>query len=165
MADLSTLIALSERVRAATGPDRGINLAIAKALVPDVVVLRYDSNINKNIEHTYWQYTSKIDDAVALLNRVLPGWWWRVGTCCVSDDACIAPDYNDPEHGDRLRREFPLPAERNFEEPDGRMSYGPFDGGFDIDRRPAGNLPLALLEAMLDALIYIEEMRLKSEVE
>lgn len=109
--------------------------------------------------------TSLLDDAIWLLNRVLPGWWWSIGTCCVSDDARIAPDYNDPAHGERLKREFPMPAERYLDPDEQRLTWGPFDEGFDVDRRPPGNVPLALLEAMLDALIYIEEQRLKSEAE
>ena len=46
-------------------------------------------------------------EAVARLERELPGWWWRVGHCHVSSDASIAPDYNDPVHQDRLYQEWP----------------------------------------------------------
>jgi len=157
---ITTLIALSERVKAATGPDIDLDLALAKALVPDVIVARHDCNSGLNVSHTYWEYTLKIDDAVALLKRTLPGWWWAVGTRGVSDNARIAPDYDSQEHGERLKREFPYIDGRG-----GRLVWSKFDEGFDVDRRPSGNVPLALLEAMLDALIYIEETRLHSEKE
>ena len=39
-----------------------------------------------------WQVAlGDIGGAVARLNRELPGWWWRVGSCQVSADATIAP--------------------------------------------------------------------------
>lgn len=93
-------------------------------------------------------YTSSLDDVKRLVEGLLPGWWWKVGTCHVSDDACLCPDFNDPVHGARLRARY-FPIEHN----------GPYDGGFDIDRRPPGNLPLALLEALLQALIAEETIQ------
>lgn len=79
--------------------------------------------------------------ATGLVEHVLPGWWWSCGTCCVSDDARIAPDFNSPLHGDRLRDEyFPLQAGSEL------------DAGFDIDRRPPGNVPIAVLQALFAAL-------------
>jgi hypothetical protein len=107
------------------------------------------------------RYTSSIDAAVALAERVLPGWAWKIGTCCVSDDAWVCPDYNSPEHGERLRREFPLPSERyEIENVRGakELTWGPFDTGFDIDRRPPGNVALALCQAILEAKLYIAEL-------
>lgn len=71
----------------------------------------------------------------------LPGWCWRIGTCFVSDDAWIAPDYNDPVHGARLKAEL------------GPVVFNSiFDAGVDIDRRPPGNLGQAILDAMEIAL-------------
>ena len=86
-------------------------------------------------------YTTDLSAAVALCERVLPGWWWRIGTCCVSDDATIAPDYNSPEHGERLHREFPLTPHE-----DGC-------GGWlvDVDQRPPRSVALALTLAILIA--------------
>ena len=142
------------RVQVATGPCRYLDNIIASVLAPDLL-----SNGPKSLG-SFWSFTSSIDAAVALVNRVLPGWWWKLGTCHVSDDACLAPDYSDPVHGARLKREFPLPSERHEETNDRgstSLTFGPFDDGFDIDRRPPGNLSLALLEALLIALIYIEE--------
>jgi hypothetical protein len=177
---LSTLVALSERVKAATGPDDELAAHIICAAIAPQGSYVEQSRFNgawciyvkggklfdrpKELRANF-DVTASIDAAAALLRLTLPGWWWNVGTCHLSDDATIGPDYNSPEHGERLRRELTPPAPRTFEEHDGRLSYGPFDGSFDIDRLPAGNLPLALLEVMLDALIYIEEMRLKSEAE
>lgn len=86
-------------------------------------------------------YTASLDAAAALVERVLPGWWWKVGTCCVSDDACIAPDFNSPIHGERLKEQF-FPLVHGSE----------FDAGFDVDRRPPGNVPIALITALLLAL-------------
>lgn len=87
------------------------------------------------------RYTTSLDAAVALCERVLPGWWWRVGTCSVSDDATIAPDYNSPVHGERLYREFPLTPHE-----DGC-------GGWlvDVDQRPPRSVALALCLAILTA--------------
>lgn len=90
--------------------------------------------------------TSSIVAAVVLIENVLPGWWWKIGTCCVSDDACIAPDFNSPEHGARLHEQFPA-----------IVKGSEFDAGFDVDRRPPGSVPLALMEAALRALIAIKE--------
>jgi len=128
MTDLQGLL---ERVRTAKGPDGEIDYAIYRQLR----------------EYTGLQsYTASIDAALALTERVLPGWCWRIGTCCVSDDAWVAPDWNSPVHGARLRQELGEPV------------YGSvFDQGVDIDRRPPGNLPLAILEALLSALIEQKE--------
>lgn len=79
---------------------------------------------------------------VGLMREVLPGWCWRIGTCCVSDDAWVAPDWNSPVHGTRFREQYGEPV------------YGTvFDQGVDIDRRPVGNVCLAFLEAILSAKI------------
>jgi len=154
--NVETLRALLARVEAANGSDRELDLAIAGALVPDVICLRYNEVKDKNEAFTHWEYTASIDAAVALIERVLPGWWWKFGTCHLSDDACIAPDYSSPINGERLAREFPLPEQRSQQMMDETGSwFGPLDGGFDIDRRPSGNVPLALIEALLTALIHI----------
>lgn len=80
MTDLSELI---ERVKAATGPDRQIDRAIAKhfkigwdysADWPTVIV-----DGEKTSEPTAYPYTFSIDAAIALAERVLPGWHWNIG--------------------------------------------------------------------------------------
>lgn len=97
--------------------------------------------------------TKCLDEARALFRAVFPGWWMNTGECHLSDDVRIAPDFSDPEHAERLEREFPLPAERYVD--DGELTWGPFNDGFDVDRRPAHNLPLAIIQAMIEAKIYI----------
>lgn len=86
-------------------------------------------------------YTSSVDAAIALAEKVLPGWAWKVGTCCVSDDAWVTPDFNSPIHGDRLKREFP-----------DLKAGSVFDAGVDIDLRPSGRPAIALCIAVLSAL-------------
>jgi len=90
---------------------------------------------------------------VALCREVLPGYAWKVGTCCVSDDAWVVPDFNCPVHGDRLREKF------------GEIEWGSiWDTGIDIDRRPSGNVCLAFLDGIVSALIAEEEAKEKADV-
>ena len=75
--------------------------------------------------------------AANVVKEKLPGWCWKVCTCCVSDDAWVAPDFNDPVHGPRLHAELdPVAFDSHF------------DSGFDVDRRPPGNAGQALLDAV-----------------
>lgn len=71
---MTDLNALWADVKAATGPDRSLDLALARALVPDVVVLRQRDDDSGFDAYTHWHYTEKIDDALALVERVLPGY-------------------------------------------------------------------------------------------
>lgn len=75
MTDLSSLI---ERVKSATGADRELDLAIATALVPDVIVLRQRDDDSGSDPYTYWEYTASLDATIALAEEVLPGWVWGV---------------------------------------------------------------------------------------
>jgi len=155
--DLVILRDLLARTQAATGPDCEIDLSFARLEGWTFLKMKGDAKpywrkpvkpaANGRISRSeYPTVTSSIAAAVALFERALPGWWWKCGMCSVSDDACVAPDYNSPIHGARLRLEFPI------------IKFGSeFDGGFDVDRRPPGNVQLALIEAMLTALIVIEE--------
>lgn len=43
-------------------------------------------------------FTANIGAVVTLIKYRLPGWWWSCETCSVSDDAHLAPDFNDPAH-------------------------------------------------------------------
>jgi hypothetical protein len=141
---LSTLIALSERVQAATGADRELDADIFEAFGPiDEIHLRSWCKAGRPsrprrsyIEAWALEYTKSIDEAAALLNRALPGWKWMASTCSGGPTASV--------HHER----------------EGSSSFWKFT---KVARAPT--VPLALLSAMLDALIYIEEMRLKSEVE
>lgn len=65
---------LMARVEAAREPDRELDLALATALVPDVLVLRQRDDDSGSDPYTHWKYTGSIDDAIMLVARVLPGW-------------------------------------------------------------------------------------------
>jgi hypothetical protein len=148
---------LLERVKAATGPDREIDGDLAEAFDDAPSHLPRVTDVGRSwlwaefVEPDSWEtweapeYTASIDAALALVERVVPGWCWRIGTCHVSDDAWVAPDWNDPAHSARLRAELGEPVFGTL-----------FDQGADVDRRPPGNLPLAILEALLMALIAKE---------
>lgn len=69
---------LIERVENLTCADRAVDLMIAKTVLPDVIVLRHDRETATNNPYTHWEYTGSIDGAVALTERLLPGWTWRV---------------------------------------------------------------------------------------
>jgi hypothetical protein len=96
--------------------------------------------------------TGSLDAAARLVERTLPGWWWKVGTCHLSDDACVGPDYNNPTNGRELLGRF-AHAEKTIEQ---------FNSGFDLDSRPAGNLALALCNSVVWAhktIMEIENVR------
>ena len=38
-----------------------------------------------------------LQDAINKLYRELPGWWWSVGNCHISADACVGPDRDGPD--------------------------------------------------------------------
>jgi hypothetical protein len=72
-------------------------------------------------------------EAVARLERELPGWWWQVGVCSVSADASIAPEGHSPdadliEHGNE------------------------FDSGFHADLAPPATIAQALNSVIDQAL-------------
>jgi hypothetical protein len=75
-------------------------------------------------------YRGSLDAAKALHEATLPGWWWSIGTCNVSDDARVSP------HDDRRA-------------PDG----GEWAEWTDVDLRPSGNPARAWLIAIIRALI------------
>lgn len=112
--DLDVLI---ERLDSATGP------------APD---LDEEFHLVCGIPWTGRPVTASVDDMVSIINETLPGWAWKVGTCCVSDDAWICPDHNHPIHGERLKAEFPP------------VSGSIWDCGVDIDLRPPGRTAIAL---------------------
>lgn len=147
-----------ERLEKADGPSRELDLAILPLWEPQHEALRvwpepYQTELSE-YGFSAWKegswvsaplprFTASLDAASALVERTLPGWWWKVGTCSVSDDACLAPDFNCPVHGERLKAELGYDTMKAGDE---------FDTGFDVDRRPSGNLPLALLSALFRAL-------------
>lgn len=93
-------------------------------------------------------FTASLDEAIALVKRMLPGWGWRVATCCVSDDAYVFPDFNSPERGQDLLDRLPVC-------PDGENEWSNFT---DVDQRPPGRPAIALLTAMFIALEEIERI-------
>jgi len=150
--NLSTLKSLQARIREATGADRELDCAIA-----NLHGWRCDADYNYTPSGAMTleeppPYTSDpegLGACVALCREVLPGYAWKVGTCCVSDDAWVVPDFNCPAHGDRLREKF------------GEIEHGSiWDTGIDIDRRPSGNVCLAFLDGIVSALIAEEEAKL-----
>lgn len=70
IAAVQNLRDLQARVRAAEGPDREIDVALEVTLD------------TKQIGWEKWSiaqlYTSSLDAAVALVERMLPGWFWRM---------------------------------------------------------------------------------------
>lgn len=130
MSDISELI---ERVRAATGWDQELDADIAEAVgirVNRENFTRYTQEWSPFIydllgcnKHPLPNFTGSISDAVALVGRVLPGWWVTCGMCDLSGHASIGPDYNGP-HRERLLREWPQEQ---------------FHSGFDEDLEPGGN--------------------------
>jgi len=91
--------------------------------------------------------SKSLDDAVTLFNRMLPGWGWRGGSCHLSDDCFVFPDYNCPTHGERLKREFSV-----------KINGQEWSDYTDVDLRPAGRLPIAILISMFTALDGIDQL-------
>ncbi|MDH3740291.1 MAG: hypothetical protein OER56_01720 [Hyphomicrobiales bacterium] len=161
----SELQALRERIRAATGPDRGIDGRLhfydceRNSAVPcgatNISFRKHEQKhgwhtayiAHKGFIHGFPEYTASIDAALALVERVLPGWTWRVASCSVSDDAWIIPDFNHPLYGQNFRDFWPEECQRD---PIEYLSA-------DVDRRPPGNPALAILESMLIAMIDMIE--------
>ncbi len=90
--------------------------------------------------------TKRIDAIIGLIREKLPGWIWKACECCVSDDAWLCPDWNSPEHGERMRRELGEP----------RLDHWT-NHGIDVERRPSGNPALALCEAFCRAMAEMSE--------
>ena len=147
---IDTLRSLQQRIREATGPDRKLDLEICRAFDQP---MGWSGDIDGLGSHRYTTDPDGLGPCVALLRSVLPGYAWKVGTCCVSDDAWVVPDFNCPIHGERLRAEY------------GEIEWGSiWDTGIDIDRRPSGNVCLALLDAIVSALIAQAEAKEKADV-
>lgn len=96
--------------------------------------------------------SKSLEAAFAQVAYELPGWWITAGLCSLTGHASIGPDYNSPEHGERLRREFPEDL---------------FDG-FHSDLAPGDGLHRTC-EAILDCLAQAKERiatlkRMRAEV-
>lgn len=70
-ADPKAIAELLRRVNEATGPDREIDEAVRRTFDPNG---RYFYSVN-------WAVTSSTDAALALVERMLPGWHWTLNSC------------------------------------------------------------------------------------
>jgi len=94
----------------------------------------------RNSESDVPGYTTSIDAALALVERVLPNFWVSSGLCALTGHASMGPDYNGPA-GDELRKLWP---------------EDPFDAGFHADLAPGDGRHrqcFAILHCALQALI------------
>lgn len=144
-----TWLEIAERCRNARGPDREIDTRIYCRVMGfefvdgDTQAYRVRGE-DRPSKFGFMQiaFTVSLDAITALIGKELPGWAWKCGTCSVSDDAWLVPDFNCPVHGERLKQEF-----GHLLTPGSVM-----DAGIDIDRRPPGNVALALCEAFALAM-------------
>src|SRR5579862_7563722 len=73
MPDLAALRALLERLASATGPDRSLDLELwLLAQPPDVPVAVAHQDTHGNVEVLAPRLTASIDEALALIQRILP---------------------------------------------------------------------------------------------
>lgn len=138
-----TLDSIIERLEKAEGGDQELDFWISvRAYDPcDCTDAELQADIDSvGIEgmHIDAAFTSSVDAAIALAEKVLPGWAWRVATCSVSDDAWVLPDFNCPVHGERLKREVPID-----------IDWADFT---DVDLRPPGRPAIALCISILTAV-------------
>lgn len=170
--NLSTLIEQAEKL---TVPDRAFDARMwCAASVTDQIFDDYGIADGWHLEHepndngsvTQWAvkgkeahkrarraappYSGSLDAIVALVKQQLPGWIYSICECHLSDDAYLMPDYNHPVHGARFLAEFP--------EIENDPAYY-WQCLTDVDRRPAGNLPIALCTSLLLALQEIQRLR------
>lgn len=64
---------LIKLLEAMTGPARSVDVEIGR--LQGVLVMQHDEETGVNREHTHWEYTKSIDDALSL---VPDGWAWFV---------------------------------------------------------------------------------------
>ena len=89
MTDLPTLTSLLERVEKASGPNLALEVDIARALgtaPADLSFVEETQSWQRYIvardDVQIWMpppYTASLDSALALVNEMLPGWFWRAG--------------------------------------------------------------------------------------
>lgn len=76
---MTTLSELLARVKAATGPDRGLDCDIwCELFAPDAMVIDHAAR--------FTPYTASIDAALALVKKLLPGW-----TVVLTWQPCLNP--------------------------------------------------------------------------
>lgn len=82
---MTDLHSLREMLEKADGPDRAIDSAIVKALVPDAIIGEYIKGEGNDIvfhaqelgiadKQSCPEYTASLDADISLVERVLPGW-------------------------------------------------------------------------------------------
>src|SRR5690348_3628613 len=90
MTDRETLLSLERRLASAGGADRELDYALYRGfMLPPRTAELWDSNIavrKERLPQGYDvysgtpKYTASVDEALALMERMLPGWQWAVGT-------------------------------------------------------------------------------------
>lgn len=155
---MTEIAELIERLEKATGPDRDMDYRLFETLTDGV----YDEKTKPGL---FWregftayaaEFTKSYDSALALLGCVLPGWSWHGGSCFITDDAQVWPDFNSPVHGERLRQEFPewLTPNREWHQP--QMEWIDFT---DVALNPPGRPAIALCISILIAVERINELK------
>lgn len=87
----------------------------------------------------------EFDECIEAMKEQFPGFWWRGGTCSLSSEVIMAPDYNDPEHGERLMAEYPPKLEH-------------WNAGIEVELRPGSDA--AFCRAFLAVMIRIKLAKL-----
>ena len=126
---------LTARVEAATGGDCELDAAIAQQFGE---LHGKHGHADEEVEIAKG-YTSSLDATIGLVERLLPGWWWSVTFCYLTFDASVGPDFRSG------RPEVQALCEIKR-----------FDDGFHV-ARPHGNIPLALLHAVLLAKCALQQ--------
>lgn len=124
------LAELRERVRAATGPDRELDFAL-KRLWSDIAARLTFKEAIEAPGFTLPPYTASVDAALALVERMLPGWAYNLQ---------VIRDVTTRTEQDAVA-DFWLPSIRTKHLHRERF------------RANAQTLPLAILLALLDALL------------
>lgn len=142
---------LISQVEEGRGPDPVLESLVWRALIAkegDVWTQFHDRWMRRDA-HDLVAYDSapailtRFDDALAVFREVLPGWWWRGGTCWVSSECRICPDHGSREHGERLMHAFP-PAVDIWNE------------GLEVELRPGSDETLA--RALIAAVLRVKEI-------
>lgn len=80
---MSSLTDLLSRVEEATGADRKLDWRLADFAGHEAFdrdsALWPPFGVGSKVERAIPTYTASLDAALALCERVLPGWWWAVG--------------------------------------------------------------------------------------
>lgn len=142
MGDLNALL---ERVRAASGPDRNLDLAIHMALEPANYAPGWAWDDLGRPPHL----TASLDATVALVERVLPGWQFA-----------LAGPWKWAEHTPRAGQPIWYAEVARDSEDDG-LGYKEMN---DLSYRGA-TPALALISALLSALLAGDHISTKATVE